>query len=141
LINLKTVIDIPINKNITQVFMNNTSLLMIKNKDDKIYSTPVIGYYKTFCNDDDAKIKDYSCVDIFTDKINDALGNYYSFNADMPYINENKNEVVMRAALFLIEPCLNNNNTLLRADSIIFNKNRIRYAIKNYNQHTPLSFH
>ena len=56
-------------------------------------------------------------------------------------MSKKDNEIIMRAALFLVEPSLN--NTLNKTDSIIFNKykDRIRYAIKNYNQHIPLSYH
>ena len=138
LINLKTVINLPINENTTQFFMDNPFLLILRNKDDRIYSTPVIGYYK-HNNIQYLKKDDYTHVDIFSEKINDALGNYYSFYLTMP--SKSSNELIMRVALFLIKPSLN--NTLNKADSIIFNKykDRIRYAIKNYNQHIPLSYH
>ena len=122
---------------ITTIIMN-PFLLILRNKDDRIYSTPVIGYYK-HNNIQYLKKDDYTHVDIFSEKINDALGNYYSFYLTMP--SKSSNELIMRVALFLIKPSLN--NTLNKADSIIFNKykDRIRYAIKNYNQHIPLSYH
>lgn len=139
LINLKAVINLPISEGVTRFFMDNPSLLILKNKDDCNYISPVIGYY--IANNLDANIgkDDYSYTDIFSEKINDTLGNYYSFYLTMP--SKNNNHIIMRAALFLVKPSLN--NIINKTDSIIFNKykDRIRYAIKNYNQHIPLSYH
>ena len=120
--------------------MDNPSLLILKNKDDRNYLGPVIGYYiATNVVDSNNNKNDYSCIDIFSEKINDALGNYYSFYLTMP--SKNNSHIIMRAALFLIKPSLN--NTLTKTDSIIFNKYKdtIKYSIKNYNQHIPLSYH
>ena len=137
LINLKTVINLPINEDVIRFFMDNPSLLILKNKDDRNYLGPVIGYYTATILDSNKD--DYSHVDIFSEKINDALGNYYSFYLTMP--SKNNSHIIMRAALFLIKPSLN--NTLTKTDSIIFNKYKdtIKYSIKNYNQHIPLSYH
>jgi len=142
LVNLKTVINLPINKVVVRFFMDNLSLLILKNEDNRQYISPVIGYYSTTKLDPtklDTEKNDYSYVDIFSEKVNDALGNYYSFYLTMP--SKSDNNVIMRAALFLVKPSLN--TTLTKTDSIIFNKykDRIRYAIKNYNQHMPLSYH
>jgi hypothetical protein len=138
LINLKTVINLPIDEGVTRFFIDNPSLLILKNEDDRHYISPVIGYY-TATNLDYNK-DDYSHVDIFSEKINDTLGNYYSFYLTMPP-SKNNSHIIMRAALFLVGPTLN--NTLNKTDSIIFNKYKdmIKYSIKNYNQHIPLSYH
>ena len=139
LINLKTVINLPIDEGVTRFFMENSSLLILKNENDRHYISPVIGYYIVSNLDANIGNYDYSCIDIFSEKINNALGNYYSFYLTMP--SKNNSHIIMRAALFLVNPSLN--NTLNKTDSIIFNKYKdtIKYSIKNYNQHIPLSYH
>ena len=156
LINLKTVITIPIAQPVTDFFLTNPSLLHLKNAEDVIYTSPMIGYYKAKKN----KPND-DFIDVFKEKINDEInGFYYSFSCDMPIKNtdidsdsdNDNNTLVMRAALFLKQVSLNNdsisnesifNDTISNSNSLIFNTNKakITYAIKNYNQHMPLSYH
>ena len=73
LVNLKTVINLPINGFVTRFFMDNSSLLILRNEDECQYISPVIGYYTTNKLDThklDAEKNDYSYVDIFSEKIN-----------------------------------------------------------------------
>jgi hypothetical protein len=136
IMNLKSVVNIPVAKNVINVFNEHLQLLVLRDVNDLVYTSPMIGYYRA------KKIKNIknNCVDIFKDKIDN--GYYYFFNATMP-TNIEENETVIRSALFLTNPALNNTNKDIEHDSIIFNKNKnnITYAIKNYSQHFPLSYH
>jgi len=139
LVNLKSVLNIPINASIIHFFISNPQLLSLKNDEDVIYSLPLIGYYKAEI------IADDEFIDVFKEKVCDNLGFYYSFFAEFPTIIK-ENEMIMRAALFLHQPLLNDiGDTVVTNDdkhtSLIFNLRNIRYAIKHYSQHIPLSYH
>ena len=134
IMNLKSVVNIPVAKNVINFFNEHLQLLVLQDVNDLIYTSPTIGYYRAKKN---KNIKN-NCVDIFKDKIDNDY--YYFFNATMP-TNIEEDETIIRAALFLTNPALNNTNKDIEHDSIIFNKNKnnITYAIKTYSQHFPLS--
>ena len=130
-INLKKVADVPIAEIVTSFFTTHASLLVLKNDDDVIYNTPVIGYYTVSDRNDD----------IYKKNINGSFSSfsssYYVFYFAMP--PQQANAIIMRAALFLTSPSLNAIGD--DVSSLIFNKTTpITYAIKHYHQHLPLSY-
>ena len=132
-INLKKVADVPIAEIVTSFFTTHASLLVLKNDDDVIYNTPVIGYYTVSDKNDD----------IYKKNINGSFSSfsfsssYYVFYFAMP--PQQANAIIMRAALFLTKPSLNAIGD--DVSSLIFNKTTpITYAIKHYHQHLPLSY-
>ena len=130
-INLKKVADVPIAEIVTSFFTTHPSLLVLKNDDDVIYNTPVIGYYTVSDRNDD----------IYKKNINGSFSSfsssYYVFYFAMP--PQQANAIIMRAALFLTSPSLNAIGD--DVSSLIFNKTTpITYAIKHYHQHLPLSY-
>lgn len=135
IMNLNSVLTTPVAKNVVSFFNEHLELLVLRDINNVIYTSPMIGYYRA------KKIKNIknNCVDIFKEKIGEGF--YYSFNADMP-TNIEEDETIIRAALFLTNPVLNTTNKDIAGDSIIFNKNKnnITYSIKNYSQHFPLSY-
>jgi hypothetical protein len=132
LVNLKKVTDLPICKNVSDFFIDHSYLLVLKNENDVIYTTPVIGYYILSDNNDD-----------IYKKVIDTNYRYYMFYCSMP--QKPKNTTIMRAALFLENPSLNSiNDNIYKSDfstSLIYNKKTIiTYAISHYSQHIPLSY-
>jgi len=119
LVNLKSVMNIPIALNVIYFFINNPELLQLTNEDDKIYETPVIGYYNT--NND-----------IFREKRIEKYEKCYYF--DIKYTTDS----IMRAVLFLKRTGLLNDD-FNNFDSIVYNnKDMHYYLIKSYAQHTVI---
>jgi hypothetical protein len=134
LVNLKNVANIAIAKNVIRFFINNQSLLILRNDDDIIYNTPVVGYYES-----KSSSKDFKEIDIFKESLKNKLGKYYLFSAALS--SEKNDSIFMRAVVFLNEVSINEEKPHLKT-SIIYNKNgNITYAIKHYSQHMPLSYH
>lgn len=128
LVNLKTVMNIPIALTVTDFFIKNPILLQLKNEEDIIYETPVIGYY----------ICDNETNDIYRENRIDKYGKCYYFDINMPekqIVNCNN---IIRAAIFLNRTGLIN-NTFHNLDSIVYNKDKHYYLIKSYAQHTALA--
>jgi hypothetical protein len=139
LVNLKNVANIAIAKNVIRFFINNQSLLILRNDDDIIYNTPVVGYYES-----KSSSKDFKEIDIFKESLKNKLGKYYLFSAALS--SEKNDSIFMRAVVFLNEVSINEvsiNEVKPHANSsLIYNKNgNITYAIKHYSQHMPLSYH
>ena len=134
-INLKKVADVPIAEIVTSFFTTHASLLVLKNDDDVIYNTPVIGYYTVSDRNDDIYKKN---INGSFSSFSSFSSSYYVFYFAMP--PQQANAIIMRAALFLTNPVLNaigDDNI----SSLIFNKTTpITYAIKHYHQHLPLSY-
>lgn len=119
LVNLNSVMNIPIALNVIYFFINNPNLLQLTNEDDVIYETPVVGYYNT--NND-----------IFREKRIEKYEKCYYF--DIKYTSDSK----MRAAIFLKRTGLIN-DTFHKFDSIVYNnKDMHYYLIKSYAQHTVI---
>jgi hypothetical protein len=129
MINLKKVMNIPIALNVTDFFINNPLLLQLKNDEDVIYETPVIGYYTC----------DNETNDIYRENRIDKYGKCYYFYINIPekqLVNYNN---IIRAAIFLNRTGLIN-NTFHNLDSIVYNnKDMHYYLIKSYAQHTVLA--
>jgi hypothetical protein len=130
LINLKSVCNIPIETSVTHFFINNPTLSSLKNEDDVIYDTPVIGYI----------INSINCkqTDIYREKKIDKYEKCYYFHINMPFNVEKKN--VIRSVLFLKQTGLINDD-FLKCNSIVYNKKNCTsyYLIKDYAQHTILT--
>jgi hypothetical protein len=126
IINLKSVINIPIALDVINFFINNQELLVLKNEDEVIYETPVIGYYITSREQND----------IYREKRIDKYEKCYYFHINIP---ENSQKNIIRSALFLKKTGLINNN-LSDYNSIVYNKKNCvsYYLIKDYAQHTIL---
>jgi len=119
LVNLNSIMNIPIALNVIHFFINNLKLLQLTNEDNVIYETPVVGYYNT--NND-----------IFREKRIEKYEKCYYF--DIKYTSDSK----MRAAIFLKRTGLLN-DTFHKFDSIVYNnKDMHYYLIKCYAQHTVL---
>jgi len=131
LVNLQAVIDIPIAKYVTQLFLNNTALLILKNDNDVIYETPVIGYY---VGSKEGRLDE---MDIYREIKNDKYGKCYYFHMKMP----DKSNRIMRTVLFLQRTGLMN-NIFDSCNSIIYrNNNTYFFLIKKYEQHTVIAYH
>lgn len=126
IVNLKSVINIPISSDVFNFFINNQDLLVLKNEDEVIYETPVVGYYITTCEQND----------IYREKRIDKYEKCYYFHINIPEHSEKK---IIRSALFLKKTGLINNN-LSDYNSIVYNKKNCvsYYLIKDYAQHTIL---
>ena len=119
LVNLKSVMNIPISLNVIYFFIDNPELLHLTNEDDVIYESPVVGYYNT--NND-----------IFREKRIEKYEKCYYF--DIKYTTEG----ITRAALFLKRTGLLNDD-FHNFDSIVYNnKDMHYYLIKSYAQHTVI---
>jgi hypothetical protein len=125
LINLKSVCNITIKPSVTHFFMNNPTLLKLKNETDNVYETPVIGYY--ILNDKQ--------TDIYREKKIDKYEKCYYFHINMPL-----NKQTIRSVLFLKKTGLINDD-FSRCNSIVYNKRNYTsyYLIKDYAQHTILA--
>ena len=130
LVNLKTVMNIPVSFNVTQFFINNPLLLQLNDEEEVVYESPVVGYY--MCNKD---ICNKETNDIYREVKFDKYGKCYYFYINMP---KRDNFIITRAALFLKHTGLLNDN-FDEIDSIVYNnKDSHYYLIKSYAQHTVL---
>lgn len=120
LVNLKSVMSKPIALTVTQFFINNPDLCQLKNEDDMVYESPVVGYY-------------FGTNDIYRENRIEKYGKCYYF--DIIYSTNS----IMRAALFLKRTGLLNDN-FDNCDSLVYNnKDKHYYLIKAYAQHTVLT--
>ena len=126
LINLKTVLNIPIEVKVTHFFIHNQTLLKLKNDNEVVYEIPVVGYY--IVNDK------LNSSDIYREKRIDKYEKCYYFHINMPL-----NKQTIRSALFLKETGLINDE-FSNCNSIVYNKKNYTsyYLIKDYAQHTIL---
>lgn len=126
LVNLKTVMNIPIALSVTEFFIINTALLKLKDEHDITYETPVIGYYIS---------KDR---EIYRERKIERYEKCYYFDINMPKEITNNNTII-RAALFLERIGFLNDN-FDKCDSLVYNnKDKHYYLIKNYAQHIVLT--
>lgn len=136
LVNLKHVIHIPISKNVVTFFMDQPSLLTLKNEKDIAYEIPVIGYYDVPA----MGAENYELMDIYREMRFEKYGKCYYFHMNFPIHLKNKS-LVMRTVLFLEKTGLLN-NSFHDCNSLVYNKNELHYyLIKNYSQHFTLSYH
>lgn len=125
IINLKSVINNPISSDVIDFFINHPELLVLKNEDEFIYETPVIGYYMITREQND----------IYREKRIDKYEKCYYFHINMPINYSNK--LIVRSALFLKRTGLMDDN-FSNLDSLVYNNNHY-YLIKDYAQHTVIS--
>jgi len=124
IVNLKSVVTIPISLDVIHFFINNGQLLVLTNEDDVLYETPVVGYYIATHND------------IYREKRLDNYEKCYYFHITMP---AHSPKTMIRAVLFLKKTGLINDN-FSDYDSIVYTKKNCisYYLIKAYAQHTIL---
>jgi hypothetical protein len=129
LINLKTVLHLPIALNVTHFFLNQPKMLFLTNEEDMVYEYPVIGYYlpQTDCLHDET-------IDIFREMKYDKYGKCYYFHINLPM----NDRPIMRTALFLQRTGLIN-DSLNEYNSIVYHTKQAQYyLIKSYAQHLLL---
>ena len=130
IINKKKIGNTPIQANVLDFFNNNLSFLTLKTTDQRIYETPMIGYFKPR-NDVECDIEE---LDIYRETLLPNLGKCYYLFIDIPPFRE---KYIMRIVFFAGEMALYGDNKKTY-DSMLCNTHR-RYMIQNYNQHLVLS--
>jgi len=139
--NLKRVIEWPVSSTVVvPFFQSNPEFLIVKNADEVIYETPVVGYYQA--NRAPSRIE---LMDIYREIMPDftAIGKCYFFNQETSKAELNCVErPIMRVALFLRRAGLESNiSSPADFHSFVLSSNKGKYGITHYAQHTPLSYH
>jgi len=122
-INLKHIMNSPVNPEVIAFFMANPAFLILKDERNRIYESPMVGY-KTHENTCDADE-----MDIYRETIIPSLGKCYYIDIDIPKTSLS----VMRIAFFAGKMVLEKEKSY---DSLLCG---IKYIIQNYNQHVVLS--
>jgi hypothetical protein len=140
IINLKKIMNFPVNPLVIDFFLANPEFLLLKDERNHIYESPMVGY-KTYANtcDDDA-------MDIYRETIIPSLGKCYYIDINMTDLSR----VIMRIAFFAGRMVLKNEKSydsmLCRASlcgaslcgASLCGANQC-YIIQNYDQHVVLS--
>jgi hypothetical protein len=123
IVNLNAVLTIPIASSVTTFFLTNPDLLSLKNENELIYESPMIGYYTS--------------SDLYRSFINPVAGKAYYLYNEFP---TEEVERITRTVFFPGKMCLGINDSYANYDSILCYVNNIqRFIIKNYNQQTEIS--
>lgn len=130
IINKRKIGNTPIHTNVLEFFNDNLSFLTLKTMDQRIYESPMVGYFNPR-NENDCEIEE---LDIYREKLLPSLGKCYYLFIDIPPFREKH---IMRIVFFAGEMALYGDNNK-KYDSLLCNIHR-RYMIQNYNQHTVLS--
>jgi hypothetical protein len=121
-INLKHIMNSPVNPAVIAFFLSNTAFLLLKDERDRIYESPMVGYktHENICHETE--------MDIYRETIIPSLGKCY-------YIDVHKtNASIMRIAFFAGKMVLNKEKTY---DSMLCGANHY-YIIQDYDQHIVL---
>jgi len=131
--NKKKIMVYTLHKSITNFFILNSEFLRLKTPMNRIYESPLVGYYSS--TDTCA----HSEMDIYRETIIPALGKCYYLFMDMPH-KQSSETSILRIVFFAGRMALyvdNINNERIHYDSI-FCREYKRYIIQNYNQHIVL---
>jgi len=125
LINTKQVLNIPIAPATVNLFMDFPALIMLKNSEDIIYASPVVGYYTT--------------TDLYKETVIESLGKCYYLYASVPSIYTNAVPVPVTRCVFFPEK-ITLNKTMLEPNTTLFTfiNNKSYYIFKNYKQQLEL---
>jgi hypothetical protein len=124
IVNSKAVMNMPIASTVTTFFLTNPGLLTLKNENELIYDSPMIGYYTS--------------SDLYLSFINPALGKAYYLYSALP--TKNGAEEITRVVFFPGKMCLGMNESFANCDSILCSVNNMQdFIIKKYNQQTGIS--
>ena len=133
LVNLKQIMEIPVALSLSNLFFNNPALLYLKNENEDVYETPVIGYFPAATN---MTIPD-ELIDVYRETKNNKLGKCYYFRL--------KNTGNIRAVIFLGRMGMMSSHNEQKEDnfagfnSFLFKDDDAQYyAINEYKQHTTL---
>lgn len=140
IINTKKVYNFIINKYIIDFFTTNLNFLKLKNKKGICYEHPIICYYPI---NKILKEEEIDCIDIYRENIVDALEKSYYFHSFFPQNLNDKS--MLRVVLFKGKLSFKNIELYKKDksyDSLFYIHNNVNryYIIRNYTQHTILSF-
>lgn len=140
IINTNKVYNFIINKYIIDFFSNNLNFLKLKNKKGYCYEHPIISYYRV---NKILKEEDIEYIDVYREKIVSVLDKSYYFYCSLPKISND--ESILRIVLFKGKLSFKNIELYkkdISYDTLFYIHNNVNryYIIRNYNQHTILSF-
>ena len=134
LFNRKQVMDYTLHNSITSFFCLNPDFLILKTPTQRIYESPMIGYYSSM------ETCAVSEMDIYRETIIPALGKCYYLFQEIPHKHRQTN--ILRIVFFAGRMDLYADNV---SDSVsdsvydsLFCREYKRYIIQNYNQHVVL---
>jgi len=140
IINTNKVYNLIINKYIIDFFTTNLNFLILKNKKGYRYEHPIICYYRV---NKILKEENIDCIDVYRENIVAALEKSYYFYSSLPKDSNDKS--ILRVLLFKGKLSFKNIELYKKDksyDSLFYIHNNVNryYIVRNYNQHTILSF-
>ena len=141
--NKKKIMDYTFHKSITNFFTLNSEFLRLKTPGNRIYESPMIGYYSS------TDTCERNEMDIYRETIIPALGKCYYLFAELPH-KQSSETSILRIVFFAGRMALYVDNInyerinyerinyeRINYDSILCREYK-RYIIQNYNQHVVL---
>ena len=125
IMNKKKIMNYTLDPVVLAFFLANPTFLILKDEQNRIYESPMVGYkrHENNCHENE--------MDIYRETRDPAFGKCYYLDREMPTTTDN----IMRIAFFAGKMVLNREKSY---DSFLCIKNHC-YILQNYNQHIVLS--